>query len=102
MSRLIEVDILNNLPSALAVEVGDVLVFQTGGGHIRSGANVVEILGPFVPSILSNDGKILTPQGPPAAIIIRAFSAGTAIIDLVIGDPFYKHHTASIELTVVQ
>ena len=58
MARLIEVQNPQGVSSSLALQVGDVLLFNATGGHIQSGDDVVEMLGAFLPAILGDNGEI--------------------------------------------
>jgi hypothetical protein len=100
MGRLIEVQHAQDLPTRLTIRVGDVLVFGATGGHVRSGAEVVEILGPFLPGILGDDGQILSPMGAPNAVLFLARRPGRATIDVVTGDPWHAPKTTALGITV--
>jgi hypothetical protein len=100
MARLIEVQDARVCPSPLTVRPGDVLLFRAAGGRVRSGGNVVEVLGPFLPAVLGDDGNILTPTGPPNTVLFRARRPGRARIDVVTGDPFHTPQTTALAITV--
>ena len=100
MARLIEVDNIGDLPARLTLKAGDGLMFAASGGHIRSGAEVVQIIGPFLSAVLGTNGEIVSPMGPPNAIIFLAHHPGGATIDVVTGDPFHAPHTTPLHLTV--
>jgi hypothetical protein len=100
MARLIEVQDVRVCPSPLKVQVGDVLQFHVSGGHVRSGSNVVELLGPLLTAVVGDDGNILTPMGPPNSMLVRAKGTGQAMIDLVTGDPFHAPVTTRLYITV--
>jgi hypothetical protein len=99
MARLIEVHDARVCPSPLAVRTGDVLLFRAAGGRVRSGA-AVEALGPFVPGEIGDHGEVLTPMGPPNAILFRARRPGRAAIEVVTGDPFHAPQTTELEIDV--
>ena len=100
MARLIEVQDARVCPSPLTVSLGDVLLFRATGGRIQSGGDVVELLGPFLPAVLGDDGNILTPMGPPNTVLFRARRPGRARIDVVTGDPFHTPQTTTLDITV--
>jgi hypothetical protein len=101
MSRLIKIQPgLAALPPALTVQVRDVLVFAATGGHVRSGQNVVELLGAFVTGVLGDDGQILSPAGAPNAVLFLARQPGRAMIDVVTGDPWHASKSTTLEITV--
>ncbi len=100
MARLIEIQSVRHISGEMSVRVGDVLQFKATGGHVQSGGEVVELLGAFLPSILGENGEILTPMGAPNTILFRALRPGRAAIDLVTGDPWHATHTTSIALTI--
>jgi hypothetical protein len=76
------------------------LLFRAAGGHVRSGHDVVELLGAFVTATVGDDGEILEPMGPPQAVVMRAKGPGRARIDVVTGDPFHAPITRSIDVIV--
>lgn len=100
MARLIEVQDARMCPSPLTVRPGDVLLFRAAGGRVRSGGEVVELLGPFLQAVVGDDGNILTPMGPPNTVLFRARRPGQALIDVVTGDPFYTPQTTSLGISV--
>jgi hypothetical protein len=100
MPRLIEVPDAEVCPSPQTVKVGDVFLFRAAGGHVRSGHDVIELVGPFVPAVMGDDGNILTPMGPPNTVLFRARQPGDALIDVVTGDPFHATQTTVVRITV--
>jgi hypothetical protein len=76
------------------------LVFGATGGHVHSGAEVVEILGAFVPGVLGNNGEILSPMGAPNAVLVLARRPGRATIDVVTGDPWHAPKTTALSITI--
>ena len=100
MGRLIEVQQEQGFPSRLTIQVGDVLVFGATGGHVRSSADVVEILGPFLPGVVGDNGQILSPMGAPNAVLFLARRPGRAMIDVVTGDPWHAPQTTTLDITV--
>lgn len=100
MARLIEIQQANDLPSALTIKAGDVLVFGATGGHVRAGVGVVEVLGHYLPAVLGDNGQVLAPQGPPTTVLILALGPGRAMIDVVTGDPFRSFRTTAMEIIV--
>ena len=77
MARLIEVQDARTCPSPLTVSLGDLLLFRATGGRVRSGDDVVELLGPFLSAVLGDDGTILTPLGPPNTVLFHARRPGS-------------------------
>jgi hypothetical protein len=100
MARLIEVQDVRVCPSPLTVQQGDVLLFRAAGGRVRSGGDVVEVLGPFLPAVLGDNGNILTAEGPPNTVLFRAHRPGRALIDVVAGDPFHTPQTTTLGINV--
>lgn len=100
MSQLIEVENIQALSSSLTLRVGDLLVVRATGGHIQLGADIVEILGPFVSGLMREDGEIVSPMGSPNTIMFLARRSGTATIDVMTGDPWYSPHKTTVELVV--
>ena len=98
MARLIEVEDVRACPPGLTIGVGDVLLFHATGGHVRSGGGAVELLGPYVQAVVGTDGQVLTPMGPPNAVLLRARGpCAGAEVGLIIGEPFRRVE----EVTVV-
>ena len=105
MGRLIEVQDPPAAPARLTVEVGDVLQFSASGGHVRSGADIIEMLGPLVGAVLADDGgkpssDVLAPMGAPNTVLFVARRAGSAIIDVVTGDPWHAPQTSVLDIEV--
>jgi hypothetical protein len=100
MARLIEIQQANNLPSALTVKAGDVLMFGATGGHVHAGAGIVEILGHYLPGVLGDNGQVFAPLGPPTTVLFRALGPGRAMIGVVTGDPFRSARTTALEIIV--
>jgi hypothetical protein len=100
MSRLIEVQHAQDLPTSLTIKVGDVLYFGATGGHVHSGAEIVEILGPFLPGVVGDNGEILSPIGAPNTVLFFARRPGRATIDVVTGDPWHAPETTALSITV--
>jgi hypothetical protein len=87
------------LPSGLVITVGDVVRFTATGGRIRSGTGV-ELLGILSDSVVGTGGVVLTPLGPPTAVLFLARSPGSAVVDVVTGDPFRSPATRSVVIRV--
>src|SRR5262245_36470719 len=100
MGRLIHVPRASACPSHLTVNVGDAVLFTATGIRVRSGADVVTIVGPFAPGVIGDDGRVLSPAGPPNAVMVVARQAGQAAIDVIAGDPWHATQTTSLSLTV--
>ena len=76
------------------------LLFCATGGHVRSGTDVVEMLGPFLPAVLGGNGLILSPEGAPNTVLFRGRRPGRATIDVVTGDPWHAPETRILNITV--
>jgi hypothetical protein len=100
MGRLIEIQSIQDLPPSLAISTGDILVFEASGGHVRSGAEVVELLGIFLSSVMGDNQQVLSPMGAPNAVVFLARCPGSAKIDVIIGDPWNNLKTVPLELIV--
>ncbi|HYV38742.1 MAG TPA: hypothetical protein VE988_23860 [Gemmataceae bacterium] len=100
MARLIEVQDEQETLGCLTIQQGDAVTFSATGGRVLSGQESIEMLGPYVRAVIGDDGKVMTPMGPPNSVIFRANHPGTAHISLVIGDPFHSPKTLPWELTV--
>lgn len=100
MGRLIEVQQVQSAPANLTIRVGDVLTFGATGGHVRSGGDVIEILGPFLPATLADNGQIVSPMGTPSVLWFLARRPGRATVDVVTGDPWQAPQTTPLDITV--
>ncbi|WP_439397235.1 hypothetical protein ACRQ5Q_09080 [Bradyrhizobium sp. PMVTL-01] len=63
-------------------------MFGASGGHLLEGDTSVELLGVFSIGVLSDDGRVLSPVGPPTNILFRAVYPGQARIEVIRGDPW--------------
>ena len=100
MGRLIEVQDALSIRKDLTVRIGDVLMFSASGGRVRSGQEAVELLGLFAPAVLGGNEEVLSPAAAPNTALFLAFSAGRATIDVVMGDPWHSHQTATLSVIV--
>jgi hypothetical protein len=100
MARLIEVQSTQECRSPLLLRQGDLLLWRAAGGRVRSGKDVMEVLGPFVPAVLDDEGNVLTPLGPPNTVLFRARQPGQAQIEVVTGDPFHAPRKSAVGVTV--
>ena len=99
MPRLVELD-AEQLPEQLTLQPGDVVRVWATGGRIRSGEEIVQILGPFLPGVLALDGSVLSPSSPPNALLLLAQRPGVASIELMGGDPWRETATAPLRVVV--
>lgn len=88
LPRLVEIQACQDLPPVLHVQVGDLLMFGASGGRLLEGGTAVELAGIFSTSVLSDDGRVLSPDGPPTTVLFRAIQSGQARIEVVRGDPW--------------
>jgi hypothetical protein len=100
MARLIDLGAPAGWPSALTVRAGDVIVLGAGGANISVASDAVEVLGPFVPAVLGDNGEILSPMGAPGTVVVVARRPGMAVLELFVGDPWRGSHSKTIEITV--
>ena len=101
LPRVIDIQVGQELPSALDMRVGDLLMFAASGGHILEGGAAVELLGSFTSSVISDEGSVLTPLGPPNVVLFRGRRPGRAQIDVIRGDPWQGSPQAQqIEIVV--
>jgi len=100
MGRLIEVQQGQVCSSPLGVQPGDVLLFHATGARVRPGSEGVEILGPFLPAVLGDNGEILTAMGAPNTVLLRALRPGQATIELISGDPWHAPRSTTLEIAV--
>ena len=102
MGRLIEIEPAQDLPPSLNICVGDLLKFWASGGRVESGAEVCEMLGPFLTSVVGTNDELLSPSGAPNVVLFLARRPGQATIDIVTGDPWHATQTTTLKLTVTQ
>jgi len=88
LTYLVEIHACQDLPPVLHVRVGDLLMFAATGGRLLEGANTIELLGVFSTSVLSDQGHVLSPAGPPSSALFRALQSGRARIEVIRGDPW--------------
>jgi hypothetical protein len=88
LARLVEIQVSQDLPPVLHVQVGDLLMFGASGGRVLEGGSAVELLGIFLTGVLSDDGRVLSPVGPPTSALFRTLQPGKARIEVVRGDPW--------------
>jgi hypothetical protein len=100
LARLIEIRHPKTCPPTIEAKVGDLLAFDATGGHIRSGPDLVQFLGPFIIGTLQNDGKVITPMGNPHTVMFLCRGSGQANIDVVTGDPWRTFETITLRLTI--
>jgi hypothetical protein len=100
MGRLIEVSRAQGFPAHISIKVGDMLVFKASGGRVQSGSDAIEILGPFVPGALGDDGKVLSPMGSPGTVFVLARRLGQASIDIITGDPWRSPQTTRLAICI--
>ena len=107
MGRLIEVQDVDGLPSEVTLRVGDALWFAASGGRVRGGgtteaatSDAVQMLGPFQQGVMGPAGQLLTPAGPPNAVLFLARAPGRAEIEIVTGDPWRGSSKTMLHVTV--
>jgi hypothetical protein len=100
MALLIEVQDCRACSSPLTLHPGDVLLVRATGGHVRSGEDVVELLGPFLAAVVGDDGAVVAPMGAPNTVLFRARRPGRALIDVVTGDPFHAPQATPLGIVV--
>jgi hypothetical protein len=100
MGRLIDIGNIAALPDALTLQTGDALMFAASGGYVRTGSEVMEMIGPFLVGVLGPTGEVLSPAGPPNSILFVARQRGEASIAVVTGDPFYAPTTTTLAVHV--
>lgn len=99
MARLIEID-ARELPPRITLRTGDVLKVWTSGARVDSGADTVELLGPFLPGVIALDGAVLSPQAAPNAILLLARQPGKATIAIRTGDPWRQSEAVTLDVVV--
>lgn len=100
MGRMIEVQQVREGPSSLTIQTGDVLVFSVAGGHVRTGGDVVDMIGPLLAAVVGDNGAVLTPMGAPNRVLFRARQAGYAVIDVIVGDAWSSPTTVVLNIVV--
>ena len=88
MPRIVDISWRDqSLPERVSLAVGDVLSVSASGGRVRKGS-AVELLGIYTTGVIGPDGAILSPLGPPGAVLFRAREQGRCVLEIVAGDPF--------------
>jgi hypothetical protein len=100
MGRLIEIETGQYLPPSLEISVGDLLKFWASGGHVESGAEVCEMVGPFLTGVIGLNDELISPEGAPNVIMFLARRPGEATIVIVTGDPWHTTQTTRLHLSV--
>ncbi len=88
MGRLIDVASIRDLPPAVTLQAGDLLLVRATGGRVLEGAETLQALGTFGAAALAPDGQVLAAAGEPAAVAFLARMPGTARIEVMRGGPF--------------
>ena len=100
MSRLIDVQRVEDCTSPLKVHVGDVLVLAASGARVRAGDKVVELSGPFQSAVVGTTGEVMSPEGPPNAVLVRGRRPGLATIDVFAGESFRASRPSTLTVAV--
>lgn len=100
MARLIEVQRPDDCISPLVIRVGDVLLIRATGARLRSGGVAVEVLGPFLQAVVGTSGDVVSPEGPPSVVLVRARRPGAAAIELISGDPWRRARASSLDVAI--
>ena len=100
MARLIEVLDLDAVPSSLTLSIDDVLLLHAAGARVVSGADSVELLGPYVPALVTGAREVLSPSGLPSTVLVRARRPGIASIAIIRGNSFPAPQAVEIEISV--
>jgi hypothetical protein len=99
MARLIDAA-AGPLPAVITIRVGDLLRFGASGGHLLSGLDVLQLIGPFVPAVIGTNGQVLSPMSAPNAVLFLARAPGNARIDIVTGDAWHGSTTTALDVYV--
>lgn len=83
----------------LVLAVGDVVRLSASGARITTG-DVVEVLAILTSAVVTTDGRILAPEGPPNVVLLRARDRGDAIVELVMGDVWHARATRTLPIRV--
>lgn len=102
MPRLIEITDVSAVPAQVTVAPGDVLWFAASGGRILPGeAGVLELVGIYQQAMMAEAGRIVSPEGPPAAVLFRAARGGASTIEVMSGDPFRQTQRKRLRVIVL-
>jgi hypothetical protein len=100
MGRLIEFQPAEVRDFQLIINVGDVLVVGAFGVQVRSGADAVEVVGPLVQGVISDNDQLLSPLGAPNTLLIIARAPGRSVLNLKLGDPFHSPRNSVLNLEI--
>jgi hypothetical protein len=98
--RLIEVRPSQGVEGPIVVETGDLVLLRASGTRLETGEGVIEVLGSFRTAVAGRDGAVLTPAGPPDAVVLRAVAPGHASAAVSTGDPFRNPGSRPLEFEV--
>jgi len=99
MGRLIEFQ--PGPTERLTISVGDVLLVGAAGVVVQSGAEAVEVVGPLLPGVVGDNGRVLAPAGAPNTLLIVARKVGKAVLAFKTGAPYRSVETATLDLDIV-
>jgi hypothetical protein len=97
---MIEIQPAEYASTMLRLQPGDLLLARASGGRVLSGASVLEMLGPFVPAVVGDNGEIFVPAGSPNSVLFYARGTGQAVVDIVVGDPWRAPQTFTLQISV--
>jgi hypothetical protein len=100
MPRRIEIQGGEDAPDVIRLIAGDVLSIAATGGHVRAGADVVDMIGAFLPAVCTAAGEVVTPMGAPGVVLFVARTAGSASLEIVTGDPWSSSQQKTIAIVV--
>lgn len=100
MARLIEIQNVQSLPAEIILHVGDLLLVKVSGGQVISETKAIKIIGPFIDSLLLDDGEIISPMGAPNTIMLFARQPGQAQLEIIVGDPWFGPKIKKLEIVV--
>ncbi|MBF8193870.1 hypothetical protein ITP53_50990 [Nonomuraea sp. K274] len=100
VARVIELRPAEEGPPSLTLRVGDLLMVWATGARVRSGADSLELLGPFLIGVLGTDGQVHAPEGLPSKVALVARRSGRAEIDFALGGPWPALRRMTMTLVV--
>jgi hypothetical protein len=105
MGRLFEFAGPTAWPQEVALAVGDLLSINASGARFLAPSEdrpaVVELLGPFMPSVMTAEGQAVMPAGAPNTILVVARMPGRAVLEIITGDPWGATTRTTLEIEVV-
>jgi hypothetical protein len=98
--RLIEIQRGEDAPNTIRALPGDVLWIGGAGGQVRGRRDIVDLIGAFLPAVVTAAGEVIAPMGRPSIVLFIALGAGVGTIEVFTGTPWSAATRRTIEIIV--